>query len=69
VVTQEVRATSTVLANDSQVKFTYQLIGSKTRNRFMCGEALFSGKVLLFRTSEMNSTLNESKYYWINFAV
>lgn len=34
VVTQEVRATSTVLANDSQVWCTYQSAGSKIRTDF-----------------------------------
>ena len=65
VVTQEVRATSTVLANDSQVKFTYNLIGNETRNQFIHGRVLFTDKVLLFWTSEMNSLLNESKYLWL----
>jgi hypothetical protein len=69
VVTQEVRATSTVLANDAQVKFTYQLIGNETRNRFIHGRVLFTDKVLLFWTSEMNSVLNESKHLWISLAV
>jgi hypothetical protein len=62
VVTQEVRATSTVLANDTQVKFKYQLIGNETRNSFIHGRLLFTGKVLLFWTSEMNSLLNKSKH-------
>jgi len=69
VVTQEVRATSTVLANDPQVKLTYNLIGNETRNQFIHGRVLFTDKVLLFWTSEMNSLLNESRYLWINLTV
>ena len=69
VVTQEVRATSTVLANDSQVKLTYNLIGNETRTQFIHGRVLFTDKVLLFWTSEMNTLLNASRYLCINLTV
>ena len=69
VVTQEVRATSTVLANDSQVKLTYNLIGNEIRNQFIHGRDFFTDKVLLFWTSEMNSLLNESRCLCKNLTV
>jgi hypothetical protein len=39
VVTQEVRATSTVLANDSQVKCTYESAGNKIKTDLAGGSS------------------------------